>query len=123
MSFSYLITLSLTGIVKLGHPVPDSNFSVESNNSVSQQIHAYNPGRCASQYSPVPARSLQTLGEMLVEIHGQHAHQALLKRERQRELLDDYAGHREMLRELAACHRAWRSSEQQYQVLAQAEQA
>jgi DNA repair protein RecN (Recombination protein N) len=32
------------------------------------------------------------LGELLIDIHSQHAHQSLLRREVQRHLLDDYAG-------------------------------
>jgi DNA repair protein RecN (Recombination protein N) len=38
--------------------------------------------------SPVPLQSLQRLGEQLVDIHGQHAHQSLLHRAAQRDLLD-----------------------------------
>lgn len=41
---------------------------------------------------PVPVQTLRELGELLVDIHGQHEHQSLLKRDVQRQLLDDYAG-------------------------------
>ena len=51
--------------------------------------------------SPIPLKSLQALGEMLVDIHGQHAHQSLLRRDHQRDLLDGYAGHGN-LRDLTA---------------------
>jgi DNA repair protein RecN (Recombination protein N) len=70
--------------------------------------------------SPVPARSLQALGDLLVDIHGQHAHQSLLKREQQRELLDDYAGHHELRQRLAESFQLWRESQQQLQQLAAA---
>jgi len=40
---------------------------------------------------PVPMQMLRELGEQLVDIHGQHAHQSLLKRETQRLALDNYA--------------------------------
>ena len=40
---------------------------------------------------PVPMQSLRELGEQLVDIHGQHAHQSLLKRDVQRQVLDDLA--------------------------------
>ena len=40
---------------------------------------------------PVPMQMLRELGEQLVDIHGQHAHQSLLKREVQRQALDDYS--------------------------------
>ncbi len=41
---------------------------------------------------PLPIQMLRELGELLVDIHGQHEHQSLLKREAQRQMLDDYAG-------------------------------
>jgi len=41
---------------------------------------------------PVPMQMLRDLGEQLVDIHGQHEHQSLLKRDIQRRTLDDYAG-------------------------------
>ncbi|MEJ2178862.1 MAG: hypothetical protein P8Y28_00130 [Gammaproteobacteria bacterium] len=47
--------------------------------------------------SPVPMQSLRELGEQLVDIQGQHAHQSLLKRDMQREALDDFAGHQELV--------------------------
>jgi DNA repair protein RecN (Recombination protein N) len=70
--------------------------------------------------SPVPAKSLQTLGDLLVDIHGQHAHQSLLKREHQRELLDDYAGHSELKRQVAAIFQLWQQSQTRLQQLAAA---
>lgn len=50
--------------------------------------------------SPVPMQSLRELGEQLVDIQGQHAHQSLLKRDLQREALDDYAGHQPLVAEV-----------------------
>ncbi len=41
---------------------------------------------------PVPVQQLKELGNLLVDIHGQHEHQSLLKRDTQRQILDDYAG-------------------------------
>ncbi len=61
--------------------------------------------------SPVPVKLLQTLGDMLVDIHGQHAHQSLLKRDQQRELLDEYAGHQELKQGVASSFQLWRESQ------------
>ncbi|MBW3554111.1 MAG: DNA repair protein RecN [Gemmatimonadetes bacterium] len=44
------------------------------------------------------------LGSRLVDLHGQHEHQALLRVEAQREILDAYAGHSETVTALAAAH-------------------
>jgi DNA repair protein RecN (Recombination protein N) len=40
---------------------------------------------------PVPLQQLRELGEHLVDIHGQHEHQSLLRRDAQRQMLDDFA--------------------------------
>ncbi len=50
---------------------------------------------------PAPLQTLRELGEQLVDIHGQHAHQSLLRKEMQRQLLDDFAAHPELLRRVA----------------------
>jgi DNA repair protein RecN (Recombination protein N) len=67
--------------------------------------------------TPVPIKTLQQLGEQLVDIHGQHAHQSLLKREHQRELLDAYAGETRLLKETADLYRQWQETSLEYQRL------
>ncbi|MGR2679714.1 DNA repair protein RecN [Chromobacterium haemolyticum] len=47
---------------------------------------------------------LKQLGEFLVDIHGQHAHQSLMKADAQRQLLDAYAGSTALARDV---HKAW----------------
>ena len=54
---------------------------------------------------PVPVQSLRSLGDLLVDIHGQHAHQSLLRRDVQREIVDARAGDREGVEGLAASYR------------------
>ncbi|ALL64166.1 DNA repair protein RecN [Paraburkholderia caribensis MBA4] len=49
---------------------------------------------------------LREVGEMLVDIHGQHAHQLLMRPDAQRELFDTHAG---LLDTKATVTRAWRS--------------
>ncbi len=56
--------------------------------------------------SPVTLAQLKELGEQLVDIHGQHAHHALLKTAVQRELLDEFAGAQG---EAAATRQAWQT--------------
>ncbi len=55
------------------------------------------------------AAQLRELGEMLVDIHGQHAHQSLLKSDAQRALLDSQAGLLDEAKAVAAAHKAWRA--------------
>jgi DNA repair protein RecN (Recombination protein N) len=59
------------------------------------------------------AAQLRELGDMLVDIHGQHAHQSLLKNEAQRMLLDNQAGLQDSVRELALLYKTWRALSRQ----------
>lgn len=60
--------------------------------------------------TPVPIQSLRELGERLVDIHGQHAHQSLLKHDLQRQLLDHFGGYDHLLDELQSHYRCWHAS-------------
>lgn len=55
------------------------------------------------------AAQLRELGEMLVDIHGQHAHQSLLKSDAQRVLLDSQAGLQEEGKTVATAYKTWRA--------------
>lgn len=59
--------------------------------------------------TPATAGQLKGLGECLVDIHGQHAHQSLLRAEGQRLLLDRHAGLQGELAEVAKRYRAWQA--------------
>ena len=61
---------------------------------------------------PANARQLGELASLLVEIHGQHEHQALLSRPHQLALLDAYAGHDELLKQVSLQARQWRELNQ-----------
>jgi len=47
--------------------------------------------------TPVNLQLIRELAEMLIDIHGQHEHQSIMKSSVQRQLLDDYAKHAELL--------------------------
>jgi len=59
---------------------------------------------------PVTLPVLRALGEMLVEIHGQHEHQTLTRRPVQRQLLDTYGGHQRELGAVAGAFADWEST-------------
>lgn len=54
----------------------------------------------------VTARQVKALAEVLIDIHGQHEHQSLLKTSKHMEILDEYAGD-ELLRELSELKAAY----------------
>ena len=57
-----------------------------------REMRSDGKGRAWINGVPVQARDLRRLGEGLVDIHGQHEHQSLLKPPAHRVLLDAYAG-------------------------------
>ncbi|KAB2927649.1 MAG: DNA repair protein RecN [Dechloromonas sp.] len=62
--------------------------------------------------SPATVQQLREVSDWLVDIHGQHAHQSLLRTDAQRTLLDAHAGLLPLAAEVAAAFRAWRAAEQ-----------
>lgn len=53
---------------------------------------------------------LKQLGEFLVDIHGQHAHQSLMKADAQRQLLDAYAGSVALARDVNKAWQDWQTA-------------
>jgi len=60
---------------------------------------------------PVSVGLLRRLGDMLVEVHGQHDDRGLLDPSGHRALLDAFGGHDELRSRTAAAHRALRAAE------------
>ena len=54
-------------------------------------------------------QQLREVGEQLLDIHGQHAHQSLLRPEAQRTLLDSYAGMTQQAEQVATQYRDWQA--------------
>ncbi len=61
----------------------------------------------------VAVLQLRTIGDQLVDIHGQHAHQSLLRSDAQRALLDGFAGNDELLAQVRVAYQHWYSLNQQ----------
>lgn len=75
-----------------------------------------NAGRSKSYINGIAATAsqLRELGELLVDIHGQHAHQSLLKLDAQRALLDNQVAVRDpgasaQVQEVAHAYKAWKA--------------
>lgn len=58
----------------------------------------------------VPLSQLRELGQLLIQIHGQHAHQLLTKPEHQKTLLDGYTGEYALTQLMAGRYRQWHQS-------------
>lgn len=58
-------------------------------------------------------QQLRTAGEYLVAVHSQHAHQLLLQKDAQRELLDAFAHSRELAQSVKAAYKNWQDKRRQ----------
>ncbi|HEX9450238.1 MAG TPA: DNA repair protein RecN [Burkholderiales bacterium] len=73
----------------------------------SGRSRAYVNGR------PATVQQLKDIGEHLIDIHGQHAHQSLLRAASQRELVDGFAGATGLAGQVAEAHRTWQDIRRQ----------
>jgi DNA repair protein RecN (Recombination protein N) len=62
--------------------------------------------------SAAPLTQLKEAAEFLLDIHGQHAHHALLRPQTQREVLDAYAGAQALAMAVSAAWHAWQAARQ-----------
>jgi len=67
--------------------------------------------------SPCNLTMLRQLGEQLVDIHGQHEHQSLMKKDMQRQLLDEYATHQLLLDKIKDAYNHWKQLNDKLQIL------
>jgi DNA repair protein RecN (Recombination protein N) len=66
---------------------------------------------------PAPLQDLKALGNMLIDIHSQHAHQSLLKKDQQRRLLDEFAGLNDNTNTLKSIVKNFQQTQQRLNIL------
>ncbi len=76
-----------------------------------RQINADGRSRAFVNGIPTSIQSLARIGELLIDIHGQHAHQSLLRHDIQRELLDQHARHQSLIKTLGDAYKQWQSAD------------
>ncbi len=59
---------------------------------IRREISAKGQSRCFVNDTPITIGLQKQIGELLVDLHGQHEHQSLLRRETHVEMLDDFGG-------------------------------
>ncbi len=70
-------------------------------------INADGRSRAFINGNAVPLSQLKDLGELLLDIHGQHFHQSLARRPVQRDLLDYFGGLLDKRAQTATCYASW----------------
>ena len=92
-----------------------NEFAIDEGGALLRRV-IDNAGRSKAFINGVAATAtqLRDLGDMLVDIHGQHAHQSLLKSDAQRALLDNQAAFKDAgaasdAQHVAATYKSWRA--------------
>ena len=67
--------------------------------------------------SPCTLQDLKTLGDILLNIHGQHEHQSLGRKETHRQVLDQYAGLTSLADETSRLYQRWQTAAKELQDL------
>ncbi len=73
----------------------------QDNCLVRRVVRVSKPTKCYINDQPATLTSLRELGYMLVDLHGQHEHQSLMRLPEQRRIIDQFADHGEALKVMA----------------------
>lgn len=99
---------------RAGHPaltwLTERELDDERSCAIRRSIGAEGRSRAFINNQPVTLQDLRTLGALLVDIHGQHAHQSLLAPPAQRELLDAFAGLGDRSTAVADAYADWQAA-------------
>jgi len=95
----------------------DKELESENDCLIRRRLSSDGRSRAFINGSAVPLQDMRQLGEMLVDIHGQHEHQSLMKPNMQRQLLDDYAAHKKLLEDIKSTYSEWTQQQQKYSAL------
>jgi DNA repair protein RecN (Recombination protein N) len=87
----------------------ENSLDEDDNCLLRRVINADGRSRAFINGNAVPVQQLKTLGELLIDIHGQHFHQSLGKKAVQRDLLDYYGGLNALREKTATAFVLWTS--------------
>ncbi len=69
-----------------------------------REISVKGSNRCFVNDTPVPLSLIKDLGNLLVDLHGQHEHQSLLRTETHIDFLDEFGDYAELLNKYRLCY-------------------
>lgn len=97
----------------LGDWLREQDFEPEEGVVIARRvIDAGGRSRAYINGAPASVAQLKELGGLLIDIHGQHAHQALMRESAQRALFDQHAGLTAQVAAVGRLHREWQQREQ-----------
>lgn len=103
-------TFDISGNSKLQKLLRENELEFADELIVRREISAKGTNRCLVNDSAIPLTVLKKIGELLVDLHGQHEHQSLLRSETHIEMLDEFGGLEGMVEECRAAYKALRST-------------
>ncbi|MBC8042830.1 MAG: DNA repair protein RecN [Rhizobacter sp.] len=85
-------TLDVTNNKRVSAVLAANEYDVEADILLRREISVKSQTRCFINDSPATLSFLKEVGDLLIDIHGQHEHQSLLKVDTHLRLLDEYGG-------------------------------
>ena len=103
----------LDGLPQLAAWLDEAGFATDDGALILRRvIDAGGRSRAFINGSAATLAQLKDAAEFLLDIHGQHAHHALLRPQTQREVLDAYAGTQPLAQTVSAAWHAWQAARQ-----------
>ncbi len=93
------------GNKKLKQLCAENEIELDDELIVRRELSVKGSGRCFLNDTPVPLTVLKETGDLLVDLHGQHEHQSLLRSELHIDILDEFCGTDMLLEEYAVAYR------------------
>ncbi|MFZ5581750.1 MAG: DNA repair protein RecN [Pseudomonadota bacterium] len=100
----------IRALAELKSWLAENDFAADDDLLLRRILDAGGRSRAYINGSAATLQQLRQAAEWLVDIHGQHAHQSLLRGEAQRQLLDAHAGHADLARSVGEAWRTWRDA-------------
>src|SRR5690606_31386382 len=98
-------TFNLSGNKKIKAIIDENELEFSDELIIRREISLKGSNRCFINDSPVPLQIVKELGELLVDLHGQHEHQSLLKVETHIDFLDEFSGNHKLIEEYQSIYK------------------
>ena len=113
-------TFSINKNTAAKHWLETNDLTLDDECILRRVISSEGRSRAYINGNQVPLTQLKELGNLLLNIHGQHDHQLIIKNTEQRRILDAYAGHKDLLNDVKYYFQQWHSLSKEYETLQQA---
>ena len=90
---------------------------------IRREISLKGSNRCFVNDSPVSLNIVKELGDLLVDLHGQHEHQSLLRTETHIEFLDEFANNHKLLEDYKVVYKELNSKQNELRELKSKEES